>query len=325
MKLNNFLPINSEANQSYKLFTVADLKIAAYNFRMMNLEGWTGFGRIYKGWINEKTFRPSKQGIGMPIAIRKLNLESEQDIEEFQAEMYLERAWHPNVVKLLGHCRDDRTLLIVYEFVQRGSLDRHLFKRHDADANLSWGIRLRIATGVAQGLHHLHTVDPKLIHGHIKPSNILLDDSYNAKISDFRTARSLPSEGNPFVTAMVKGTFGYVAPELFTTGHLQTKSDVYSFGVLLLELITGLKVIDAKRPEEQKSLVDWSKSLSQKKKLRNMVDVRIEGQYSWKSMLLVAQLSLQCLEIEPKSRPSMEEVVGALQQIYADNTKQAGR
>ncbi|XP_050229613.1 probable serine/threonine-protein kinase PIX13 [Mercurialis annua] len=306
-----------------KEFTFADLKSCTRNFRPDTLLGEGGFGKVYKGWIDEKTFAPSKSGVGMIVAIKKLNSESMQGFQEWQSEVnFLGRLSHPNLVKLLGYCWEDKELLLVYEFMQKGSLENHLFRRNPSIEPLSWDLRLKIVIGAARGLAFLHTSDKKVIYRDFKASNILLDGSYNAKISDFGLAKLGPSGGDSHVTTRVMGTYGYAAPEYIATGHLYIKSDVYGFGVVLLEMMTGLRALDTKRPNGQQNLIEWLKPiLPHKRKLNNIMDLRIEGQYSKKAMQLAAQLTLKCLESDPKSRPSMKEVLEALEQIAAIKEK----
>ncbi|CAL5369008.1 unnamed protein product [Camellia sinensis] len=306
-----------------KVYSFTDLKIATRNFKSDTVLGIGGFGTVYKGWVDEKTLAPVKFGSGMIVAIKKLNSESMQGFEEWQSEVnFLGRLSHPNLVKLFGYCWEDQELLLVYEFMQKGSLENHLFRRSSAVEPLSWDIRLKIAIGAARGLAFLHTSDKKVIYRDFKASNILLDGNYNAKISDFGLAKLGPSGGESHVTTRVMGTYGYAAPEYVATGHLYVKSDVYGFGVVLLEMLTGLRALDSKRPSGQHNLIDWTKPfLSNKRKLKSIMDVRIEGQYSSKAALIAAQLTLQCLESEPRKRPPMKEVVDILERIEAMKQK----
>ncbi|KAJ6919150.1 hypothetical protein NC651_013186 [Populus alba x Populus x berolinensis] len=305
-------------------FTFADLKRAAKNFKSDTLLGEGGFGKVYKGWIDQKTYAPSKSGSGMVVAIKKLNSGSMQGLAEWQSEVnFLGRLWHPNLVKLLGFCWEDKELLLVYEFMPKGSLENHLFRRNPNIEPFSWDIRLKIAIGAARGLAFLHTSEKKVIYRDFKASNILLDEKYNAKISDFGLAKLGPSGGDSHVTTRVMGTYGYAAPEYIATGHLYVKSDVYGFGVVLLEMLSGQRALDWKRPTGQRNLVEWLKPLlSHKKKLKTTImDSRIEGQYSSKAMVQAAQLTLKCLKADPKDRPSMKEVVEVLEQIEAMKEK----
>ncbi|KAI8016937.1 putative serine/threonine-protein kinase PIX13 [Camellia lanceoleosa] len=243
---------------------------------------------------------------------------------EWQSEVnFLGRLSHPNLVKLLGYCWEDQELLLVSQFMQKGSLENHLFRRVSSSVEpLSWDLRLKIVIGAARGLSFLHTSEKQIIYRDFKASNILLDGNFNAKISDFGLAKLGPSGGNSHVTTRIMGTYGYAAPEYIATGHLYVKSDVYGFGVVLLEILTGLRALDTKRPNGQHNLVDWAKPLlSNKKKLQTIMDAWMEGQYSSKVALQTAQLTLKCFEPKPRSRPSMKEVTEVLERIEAMRIK----
>ncbi|KDP36787.1 hypothetical protein JCGZ_08078 [Jatropha curcas] len=298
-----------------KIYTLHELKSATRNFRPDTMLGEGGFGRVFKGWIDEKTFAPSKVGVGMAVAVKKSNPDSEQGLQEWQCEVkFLGKFSHPNLVKLLGYCWEDRQFLLVYEYMPKGSLENHLFRR--SAEPLSWEIRLKIAIEAAQGLAFLHTSEKTVIYRDFKTSNILLDGNYNAKLSDFGLAKLGPINGNSHVTTRVMGTYGYAAPEYVATGHLYVKSDVYGFGVVLLEMLTGLKALDTNRPNGKHNLVDWAKpSLSDKRKLKRIMDPRLEQQYPLKGAIHAAELIIKCLESEPKTRPSMEEVLETLLEI----------
>nr|XP_043627578.1 probable serine/threonine-protein kinase PIX13 [Erigeron canadensis] len=304
-----------------KVYTYSDLKACTKNFKSDMVLGVGGFGTVYKGWVDEKTMLPSKTGAttGTLVAIKKLNHESVQGFQEWQSEVnFLGRLCHPNLVKLLGYCREDKDLLLVYEFMQKGSLENHLFRRGSAVQPISWALRLKIAIGAARGLAFLHSSDDNVIYRDIKASNILLDGNYNAKISDFGLAKLGPSGGMSHVTTRIMGTYGYAAPEYIATGHLYVKSDVYGFGVVLLEMMTGLRALDTRRPGPQHNLVDWAKPLlPNRKKIKMLMDSKIDGQYSSKAAMLFAQLILHCLEQEPRKRPDMKQVVDILEQINA--------
>ncbi|CAL5069394.1 unnamed protein product [Urochloa decumbens] len=300
-----------------RVFTFGELRSATRNFRPDTVLGEGGFGRVYKGWVDEKTMNPTRSGIGMVVAVKKLNPESVQGLQEWQSEVnFLGRLSHPNLVRLLGYCVEDRELLLVYEFMPKGSLENHLFRKGAAFEPLPWNLRLRIAIGAARGLAFLHSSEKQIIYRDFKASNILLDTNYNAKLSDFGLAKHGPTGGDSHVTTRVMGTYGYAAPEYVATGHLYVKSDVWGFGVVLLEMLTGLRALDTGRPAQQHNLVDWAKPyLADRRKLARLVDPRLEGQYPSKAALLAAQLTLRCLEGDPRSRPSMAEVVAALEEI----------
>ena len=303
-----------------RIFTFAELKAATRNFRADTVLGEGGFGKVYKGWLEEKA--TSKTGSGTVIAVKKLNSESLQGLEEWQSEVnFLGRLSHPNLVKLLGYCLEESELLLVYEFMQKGSLENHLFGRGSAVQPLPWDIRLKIAIGAARGLAFLHTSE-KVIYRDFKASNILLDGSYNAKISDFGLAKLGPSASQSHVTTRVMGTHGYAAPEYVATGHLYVKSDVYGFGVVLVEILTGLRALDSNRPSGQHKLTEWVKPyLHDRRKLKGIMDSRLEGKFPSKAAFRIAQLSMKCLASEPKHRPSMKDVLENLERIQAANEK----
>lgn len=304
-----------------RVFSFAELKGATRNFRNDTVLGEGGFGKVYKGWLDDKSI--SKNSSGSVIAVKKLNSESMQGFQEWQSEVnFLGRLSHPNLVKLMGYCWDDKELLLVYEFMQKGSLENHLFGRGSAVQPLPWDIRLKILIGAARGLEFLHNSERQVIYRDFKASNILLDGSYNAKISDFGLAKMGPTASQSHVTTRVMGTYGYAAPEYVATGHLYVKSDVYGFGVVMVEMLTGLRALDQNRPSGQHNLVDWIKPcLPDRRKLKHVMDSRLEGKYPSKAAVLVGQLALTCLGPEPKMRPSMKEVVETLQRIVSANEK----
>ncbi|CAL0304019.1 unnamed protein product [Lupinus luteus] len=302
-----------------RIFTFAELKSATKNFRADTVLSEGGFGKVYKGWLDKKA--NSKNGSsGTIIAVKKLNSESLQGFEEWQSEVtFLGRISHPNFVKLLGYCFEKTELVLVYEFMQKGSLVNHLFGRGSAVQPLPWDIRLKIAIGAARGLAFLHTSE-KVIYRGFKTSDILLDRSYNAKISDFGLAKLGPSASQSHVSTRVIGTYGYAAPEYVATGHLYVKSDVYGFGVVLVEMLTAQSALDLNRPSAQRTLTDWVKPyLHDRRKLKSVMDSRLEGKYPSKAAFWIAQLALKCLAPQPKQRPSMNEVLESLERIEAAN------
>ncbi|XWS26014.1 hypothetical protein CRYUN_Cryun27aG0117300 [Craigia yunnanensis] len=317
------MPENGKiVSTTLKIFTFAELKAATRNFRPDTVLGEGGFGRVFKGWVDEKTYAPSKVRVGMAVAVKKSNPDSSQGLQEWQAEVkFLGKFSHPNLVKLLGYCWEENQFLLVYEYMQKGSLENHLFRTGGAEP-LTWKTRLKIAIGAAQGLAFLHTSEKSVIYRDFKASNILLDGAYNAKLSDFGMAKLGPINGNSHVTTRVMGTYGYAAPEYVATGHLYVKSDVYGFGVVLLEVLTGLRALDTNRPSGEYNLVEYAKnSLTEKRKLKKIMDPRLEEQYPLKAALQAGKLILNCLKSDPKNRPSMEEVLETLQKISAINEK----
>ncbi|KAE8678912.1 Protein kinase APK1A [Hibiscus syriacus] len=252
-----------------KSFTFANLKMATRNFRPDSVLGEGGFGSVFKGWIDESSFTASKPGTGLVIAVKRLNQEGFQGHKEWLAEVnYLGQLHHPNLVKLIGYCLEDEHRLLVYEFMPRGSLENHLFRRGSYFQPLSWSLRMTVALGAAKGLAFLHSAETKVIYRDFKTSNVLLDSNYNAKLSDFGLAKDGPTGDKSHVSTRVMGTYGYAAPEYLATGHLTAKSDVYSFGVVLLEMLSGRRAVDKNRPSGEHNLVDWAKPyLANKRKI----------------------------------------------------------
>ncbi|KAI3424018.1 SSD domain-containing protein [Psidium guajava] len=298
-----------------KMFTFAELRSATRNFRPDPVHGLGGFGRLFKGWVDEGTYKPSRPGVGIPVAVKQSSPDISQGLQEWQAEVkFLGKYSHPNLVRLIGYCWEDTRLLLVYEYMHKGSLEHHLFKR-GAD-RLPWDVRLKIALGAARGLAFLHTSEKSVIYCNFKASNILLDGEFNAKLSDFGLAKLGPTDDNTHVPTRVMGTYGYAAPEYITTGHLYINSDVYGFGVVLLELLTGLRAMDSNRPSGQHNLVEWARpSLSKKRRLKKIVDPRLDNEYPSKAAAQVAELILKCLEGDPRKRPSMEHVLATLELV----------
>ncbi|KAL8129886.1 hypothetical protein V2J09_019041 [Rumex salicifolius] len=300
-----------------KSFNFSDLKMATRNFRPDSVLGEGGFGPVFKGWIDENTFAATKPGTGMVIAVKRLNQESFQGHREWLAEVnYLGQLYHPNLVKLIGYCLEDEHRLLVYEFMPRGSLENHLFRRGSYFQPLSWNLRLKVAFGAAKGLAFLHSADVKVIYRDFKTSNVLLDTSYNAKLSDFGLAKDGPAGDKSHVSTRVMGTYGYAAPEYLATGHLTSKSDVYSFGVVLLEMLSGRRAVDKNRPSGEHNLVEWARPyLTNKRKIFRILDNRLEGQYNLDAAHKVATLAFHCLSAETKLRPAMADVVKELEKL----------
>ncbi|CAN6681240.1 unnamed protein product [Malus baccata var. baccata] len=292
-------------------FTFQELKSATGNFRPDSILGEGGFGYVFKGWIEENGTGPAKPGSGITVAVKSLKPDGLQGHREWVAEVdFLGQLHHSNLVKLIGYCIEDDQRLLVYEFMTRGSLENHLFRR---TIPLPWSNRIKIALGAAKGLAFLHNGPEPVIYRDFKTSNILLDSEYNAKLSDFGLVKAGPQGDKTHVSTRVVGTYGYAAPEYVMTGHLTSKSDVYSFGVVLLEILTGRRSMDKKRPSGEQNLVAWARPhLADKRKLSLLVDPRLELNYSIKGVQKVSQLAYSCLSRDPKSRPTMDEVVRVL-------------
>nr|GMC92809.1 receptor-like cytoplasmic kinase 176 [Ipomoea batatas] len=312
-------------SSNLKNFTFNELKIATRNFRPDSVLGEGGFGCVFKGWIDENTFKAARPGTGLIIAVKRLNQEGLQGHKEWLTEItYLGQLSHPNLVKLIGYCLEDDHRILVYEFMPRGSLENHLFRRSSYFQPLSWNLRMKVALGAAKGLAYLHSPEAKVIYRDFKSSNVLIDSNYNAKLSDFGLAKDGPIDGESHVSTRVMGTYGYAAPEYMATGHLTASSDVYSFGVVLLEMLTGRRVVDKNRPNGEQNLIDWAKPyLASNRKILRVMDPRIQGQYSLSGALRVALIAVKCIAPEPKSRPNMNEVVAELEKLQDSNDSTA--
>ncbi|XP_031130267.1 probable serine/threonine-protein kinase PBL15 [Ipomoea triloba] len=308
--------INEDLAQSFGQdlcdFQLSELRAITQNFSSNFLLGEGGFGKVHKGYVDENMRAGLK---AQPVAVKLLDIEGLQGHREWLAEViFLGQLRHPNLVRLIGYCCEDEERLLVYEFMPRGSLENHLFKR--LSLSLPWGTRLKIAIGAAKGLAFLHGAEKPVIYRDFKTSNILLDSDFNAKLSDFGLAHMGPEGSKTHVTTQVMGTYGYAAPEYVSTGHLTTKSDIYSFGVVLLELLTGRRATEKTRPKNEQNLVDWSKPyLTSSRRLRCIIDPRLAGQYSVKGAKEMALLALQCVSSNAKDRPKMPAIIETLESL----------
>ncbi|XP_057504113.1 probable serine/threonine-protein kinase PBL15 [Actinidia eriantha] len=308
--------INEDLAQSFGSdlydFQLSELRAITQNFSSNFLLGEGGFGTVHKGYVDDNMRQDLK---AQAVAVKLLDIEGLQGHREWLAEViFLGQLRHQNLVKLIGYCCEDEERLLIYEFMPRGSLENHLFKR--ILICLPWGTRLKIAIGAAKGLAFLHGAEKPVIYRDFKTSNILLDSDFNAKLSDFGLAKMGPEGSNTHVTTRVMGTYGYAAPEYVSTGHLTTKSDIYSFGVVLLELLTGRRTMDKTRPKSEQHLVDWAKPyLTSSRRLRCIVDPRLAGQYSVKGAKEMALLALQCVSFNPKNRPRMPAIIETLEAL----------
>ncbi|KAL6564554.1 Receptor-like serine/threonine-protein kinase ale2 [Orobanche minor] len=295
---------------SVKTFSLIELEKATEKFSLKKVLGEGGFGRVYHGVMQD----------GTEVAIKLLTRDNQNGDREFIAEIeMLSRLHHRNLVKLVGICIEQRTRCLVYELVPNGSVESHLHGDDRSKGRLDWDARLKIALGAARGLAYLHEdSNPRVIHRDFKASNVLLEDDFTPKVSDFGLAREA-TEGSHHISTRVMGTFGYVAPEYAMTGHLLVKSDVYSYGVVLLELLSGRKPVDMSQPPGQENLVTWARPLlTNREGLLQLVDPSLAGTYDFDDMAKVAAIASMCVHAEVTHRPFMGEVVQALKLIYND-------
>ncbi|ONK71333.1 uncharacterized protein A4U43_C04F7400 [Asparagus officinalis] len=288
--------------------SVQILRNVTKNFSSDQELGRGGFGVVYKGELHD----------GTQIAVKRMEsgVLSSKAFDEFQAEIaVLSKVRHRNLVSLLGFSADGSEKLLVYEYMPKGALSKHLFHWKEANVDpLSWKRRLNIALDVARAMEYLHSLaHQSFIHRDLKSSNILLDDDYRAKVSDFGLVKLAP-DGKNSVATRLAGTFGYLAPEYAVTGKVSTKIDVFSFGVVLIELITGMTALDEDRPEETRHLASWFYHVKfNKEKLRNSIDKSLDiSEETFEEICTVAELAGHCTAREPHQRPEMGHAVNVL-------------
>uniref|UniRef100_A0A5B6YLM2 Putative receptor-like serine/threonine-protein kinase ALE2 n=1 Tax=Davidia involucrata TaxID=16924 RepID=A0A5B6YLM2_DAVIN len=291
-----------------KIFSLTDIERATDNFDTSKILGEGGFGLVYSGILDDER----------KVAVKVLKRDDQQGGREFLAEVeMLSRLHHRNLVKLIGICSENHTRCLIYELVPNGSVESHLHGVDKEAAPLDWSARMKIALGAARGLAYLHEdSSPRVIHRDFKSSNILLEQDFTPKVSDFGLARTALDEGNKHISTHVMGTFGYLAPEYAMTGHLLVKSDVYSYGVVLLELLTGRKPVDLSQPPGQENLVAWAHPLlTTKEGLETIIDPTLMSNIPFDSMAKVAAIASMCVQPEVSHRPFMGEVVQALKLV----------
>ncbi|KAK7346441.1 hypothetical protein VNO80_20960 [Phaseolus coccineus] len=302
-------------------FTYEELAAATKGFANDQIIGQGGFGYVHKGVLPN----------GKEVAVKSLKAGSGQGEREFQAEIdIISRVHHRHLVSLVGYSICGGQRMLVYEFVPNSTLEHHLHGK--GMPTMDWPTRMRIAMGSAKGLAYLHEdCSPRIIHRDIKASNVLLDDSFEAKVSDFGLAK-LTSDTNTHVSTRVMGTFGYLAPEYASSGKLTEKSDVFSFGVMLLELITGKRPVDSTNVMED-SLVDWARPLLNKGledgNFGALVDPFLEGNYNTQEMTRMAACAAASIRHSARKRSKMSQIVRALEgdvslEDLKEGTKLAG-
>lgn len=299
-------PKEPSAHIAAQTFTFRELAAATKNFRPECLLGEGGFGRVYKGRL---------ESTGQIVAVKQLDRNGLQGNREFLVEvLMLSLLHHQNLVNLIGYCADGDQRLLVYEFMPLGSLEDHLHDIPPDKEPLDWNTRMKIAAGAAKGLEYLHDkANPPVIYRDLKSSNILLDEGYHPKLSDFGLAKLGPVGDKTHVSTRVMGTYGYCAPEYAMTGQLTLKSDVYSFGVVFLELITGRKAIDNTRAPGEHNLVAWARPLfKDRRKFPKMADPLLQGRYPMRGLYQALAVAAMCLQEQAATRPLIGDVVTAL-------------
>ncbi|XP_057248989.1 wall-associated receptor kinase 2-like [Beta vulgaris subsp. vulgaris] len=291
--------------EQVKIFTLDELKTSSNNFNEDYVVGRGGYGTVYKGILSFNNEL---------VAVKRSKFMDTSKIEHFINEVViLARIRHPNVVRLIGCCLEVEVPLLVYEFISNGTLYDHLHGRRGASW-YSWSGCLRIAIESANALAYLHSIP--IIHRDVKSTNILLDDRYTAKVSDFGASRLIPLH-HTHLSTFVQGTLGYLDPEYFYSNLLTQKSDVYSFGVVLAELLTRKKPLLLERQTEEKNcnLASYFVEEMQQEKLFEILDPQLVGEASREQLISIAKLVENCLRVEGKDRPTMEELAAELKKL----------
>lgn len=291
------------SQEASRIFSSTELHKATNNFHNSMIVGQGGFGTVYKGLLADNRV----------VAIKKSKKVDPNQIEQFINEVFvLSHVNHRNVVRLLGCCLETEAPLLVYEFINNGTLSSHIHDQVKARF-FNWDVRLKIAAETAGVLSYLHSAtSTPIIHRDVKPDNILIDDTFTAKVSDFGASKLVPLDLSQLST-MVQGTFGYLDPEYMQTNQLTEKSDVYSFGVVLLELLTGRKALSFDKAEEEKNLANFFLCLFKQERVLEILDHNIDRDRNMEQILEVARVAKGCLNVRGEDRPSMKEVAMELE------------
>ncbi|MBA0844830.1 hypothetical protein Goarm_023107, partial [Gossypium armourianum] len=303
LMLQQELSRRDSSTETAKIFSAEELETATNNYDESRIIGRGGYGTVYKGTLSD----------GRTVAIKKSQVVDESQIDQFINEVVvLSQINHRNVVKLLGCCLETEVPLLVYEFITNGTLFEHIHNKNKA-SSLTFETRLRIAAETAGVLSYLHSsASIPIIHRDVKSTNILLDDSYTAKVSDFGASRLVPLD-QAGISTVVQGTLGYLDPEYLQTSQLTEKSDVYSFGVVLLELLTGQKALCFERLEEDRNLAMYFISALKEDRLVQILEKCVVDGAKIEMVEEIGSLARRCLRVKGEERPTMKEVAMELE------------
>ncbi|KAG8633206.1 cysteine-rich receptor-like protein kinase 26 [Manihot esculenta] len=287
-----------------RLFNYQELVSATSNFSAENLVGKGGSSWVYKGCLPD----------GKELAVKILK-PSEDVIKEFVLEIeIITTLHHKNIISLLGFCFENNKLLLVYDFLSRGSLEENLHGKRKDSLAFGWSERYKVAVGIAGALNYLHNeTSQPVIHRDVKSSNILLSDDFDPQLSDFGLAKWTSTSSSHIICTDVAGTFGYLAPEYFMYGKVNDKIDVYAYGVVLLELLSGRKPISNEHPKGQESLVMWAKPILNDGKISKLLDPSLGNDYDHDQIERMVLAATLCVKHSPQARPQMSVVLKLLQ------------
>ncbi|BFG18987.1 hypothetical protein CerSpe_052610 [Prunus speciosa] len=296
--------LHEKYSATCRLFTYQELQSATSYFLAENFIGRGGSSQVYRGCLPD----------GKELAVKILK-PSEDVLKEFVLEIEIITTLnHNNIISLLGFCFEDNNLLLVYDFLSRGSLEENLHGSKKDPLTFGWNERYKVAVGVAEALDYLHTSSAQpVIHRDVKSSNILLSDDFEPQLSDFGLAKWASTSSSHITCTDVAGTFGYLAPEYFMYGKVNDKIDVYAFGVVLLELLSGRKPISSDYPKGHESLVMWAKPILSGGKMSQLLDPCLSKNYNQEQIERMVLAATLCIRHAPRARPQMSFIVKLLQ------------
>ncbi|TXG53042.1 hypothetical protein EZV62_022211 [Acer yangbiense] len=296
--------LHEKYSATCRLFKYQELLSATSDFLAEKLVGKGGSSRVYKGCLPD----------GKELAVKILK-QSEDVLKEFVLEIeIITTLHHKNIISLLGFCSEDDNLLLVYDFLSRGSLEENLHGNNKDQLAFGWNERYKVAVGVGEALDYLHRGSAQpVIHRDVKSSNILLSDDFEPQLSDFGLAKWASISSSQITCTDVAGTFGYLAPEYFMYGKVNDKIDVYAFGVVLLELLSGRKPISNEYPKGQESLVMWATPILNSGKVTQLLDPTLGDNYDRDQVERMVLAAILCIRRAPRARPQMSIVVKLLQ------------